>query len=231
MLIDEESRFITARKHPKLVLVTNHISEETLTLSASGMPDLKVPLSGYDSQSLDVQIWKDECFAYYCGKEAEQWFSHYLQCSVRLVHMPPESERLVDPEYSDSKRKVSFADGFPFLLISETSLADLNRRMKKSLEMARFRPNLVIQGCRPYEEDSWKSIRIGDILFQVVKPCSRCVITTIDPRDGSTTKEPLRTLAKYRASKGKVYFGQNLIHERGGTVAEGMEVEVIRHEN
>ena len=169
MLIDEEDRFITARKYPKLVLINSQISVDTLTLSVSGMPDLKVPLSGYDSNALEVQIWKDACPAFNCGKEAEQWFSQYLNNSVRLVHMPPESRRLVDSHYSDGRRIVSFADGFPFLLISEASLADLNHRLKKSLEMERFRPNLVINGCQPYEEDSWKAIRIGDISFQISK--------------------------------------------------------------
>jgi uncharacterized protein YcbX len=227
MLIDEENIFITARKYPKLVLINNRISEDILTLSTYGMPDLKLPLSEYNSQPENVTVWRDECPAYYCGEEAEKWFSKYLNASVRLVHMPQESRRLVDPNYSDGERMVSFADGYPFLLISEASLVDLNRRLKKPLEMERFRPNLVIKGCQPYGEDSWKSIRIGEIPFQVSKPCSRCVITTIDPSDGTTTKEPLRTLATYRASQGKVNFGQNLIHEREGTVAVGMPVEVI----
>jgi uncharacterized protein YcbX len=176
---------------------------------------------------LPVKVWRDECPAYYCGEKAANWFSLFLNISARLVFMPSESRRLVDPHYSDGRQIVSFADGFPFLLISEASLGDLNRRLKKPLEMERFRPNLVVKGCQPYEEDSWKSIRIGDISFQVSKPCSRCVITTIDPSDGTTDKEPLRTLATYRATQGKVLFGQNLIHESEGTVEVGMEVEVV----
>ena len=228
MLIDEENKFITARKIPRMVLINTHIDQNMLVLSAPQMPDLKVPLTGDKSYLLQVTIWKDECPAYYCGDEAENWFSRYLNISARLVHMPSESHRLVDFHYSDGKRIVSFADGYPFLLISEASLADLNRRLKKPLEMERFRPNLVIKGCQPYEEDSWKSIRIGDISFQVSKPCSRCVITTIDPSDGTTDKEPLRTLATYRAAQGKVFFGQNLIHDKEGTVGVGLPVEVSK---
>jgi uncharacterized protein YcbX len=227
MLIDEENKFITARKYPRMILINTRIDKNILVLSAPGMPYLKVPLTGDGSRSLRVKVWKDECPAYYCGDEAENWFSQYLNIPTRLVHMPSESQRLVDPHYSDGRRIVSFADGFPFLLISEASLADLNRRLKKPLEMERFRPNLVIKGCQPYEEDSWKSIRIGDISFQVSKPCSRCVITTIDPSDGSTDKEPLRTLAIYRTTQGKVFFGQNLFHDKEGTVEVGMVLEVI----
>lgn len=226
MLIDEENKFITARKYPKMVLINNHVSEETLTLSAPGMPDLKLPLSGDQARPEHVIIWRDECPAYDCGEEPASWLTHYLNTPVRLVHMPLESRRLVDPDYSDGERIVSFADGYPFLLISEASLADLNSRLNRPLEMERFRPNLVVQGCRAYEEDSWKTIQIGDIPFQVAKPCSRCVITTVDPSDATTAKEPLRTLASYRMSQGQVFFGQNLIHEREGSVAVGMAVEV-----
>jgi uncharacterized protein YcbX len=141
--------------------------------------------------------------------------------------MPRESQRLVDPNYAGGNQIVSFADGYPFLLISEASLEDLNSRLKVPLEMERFRPNFVVQGCLPYQEDGWNFIRIGEIKFQIVKPCSRCVITTIDPVDGSTDREPLRTLAIYRHSEGKVYFGQNLIHESAGSVEVGMEVEIL----
>jgi len=228
MLIDAEDKFITARTFPKLVLVNSQISGEVLRLSAPGMRELSVPLSGVFKYGCSVQIWKDQCTAHYCGKEAERWFSRYLSIPVRLVYMPQESQRLVDRNYSDGGRIVSFADGYPFLLISEASLADLNRRLKTPLEMERFRPNLVIKGCRAYEEDCWKAIRIADILFLVAKPCSRCVITTIDPSQGTTSREPLRTLATYRASQGKVFFGQNLIHDKEGSIAVDMPVEVIR---
>ena len=227
MLIDEDNNFITARKFPRMVLIESHINQDTMVLTAPGMPDLKVSLSGYDTRSLGVRIWKDVCQAYYCGEEAEKWFSRCLNISARLVNMPPESRRLIDPNYSEGKHVVSFADGYPFLLISEDSLADLNRRLRTPLEMERFRPNLVVKGCTAYEEDSWKAIRIGDITFRFAKPCSRCVITTIDPSEGTPAKEPLRTLATYRASQGKVFFGQNLIHEAEGTVEVGMPVEVI----
>jgi uncharacterized protein YcbX len=227
MLVDEENKFISARKYTKLVLVKTHIAEDILTLSAPGMPTLQLSLSGYEARLETVSVWRDECPAYHCGDEAREWFSQYLNTPARLVYMPPQSRRLVDPNYSDGMNMVSFADGYPFLLISEASLVDLNHRLQKPLEMERFRPNLVIKGCQAYEEDNWKAIRIGDIVFRVVKPCFRCVITTIDPSNGSTAKEPLKTLATYRAEQGKVFFGQNLIHESEGFVKIGMKVKVL----
>jgi uncharacterized protein YcbX len=212
MLIDENNHFLSARKFNKMVLIQSQISKNNLTLSAPGMNNLSLPLLGISGPRLYVQIWKDECSAVYCGKEAQDWFSNFLGTSARLVYMPSDSRRRVDRKNTHGQKSVSFVDGYPFLLISEASLADLNTRLGTPLEMARFRPNLVIEGCQPYEEDTWKIIRVGAIRFQFVKPCSRCVITTIDTKTATAGKEPLRTLAAYRSNQGKVYFGQNLVH-------------------
>ncbi|UCF65846.1 MAG: MOSC domain-containing protein [bacterium] len=227
MLIDENNRFLSARKLHKLVLIQSQISETTLTLLAPGMSDFLLPLSDFWGPRLRVQIWNDECTAVYCGKEAQDWFSSFLGNSARLVFMPGDFKRRVDPTYTEGPKSISFTDGYPFLLISEASLADLNTRIGTRLEMARFRPNLVVEGCRSYEEDSWKIIRIGGIRFKIVKSCSRCVITTLDPKTAKAGKEPLRTLAGYRSNQGKVYFGQNLIHMEEGQISAGMPVEVL----
>jgi hypothetical protein len=142
--------------------------------------------------------------------------------------MPDHSNRPVDPDYTVGENQVSFSDGFPFLLISEASLNDLNKRLPESVAMMRFRPNLVVKNTEPFEEDFWKFIRIGDCELQVVKPCSRCVLTTVDPETGKFSgKEPLRTLATFRKENGKVLFGQNLLATKMGEMEVGMPVEII----
>jgi uncharacterized protein YcbX len=135
--------------------------------------------------------------------------------------------RPIKSRYQVNNEQVSFADGFPFLLISDASLADLNQRLEQPVPMNRFRPNLVVSGCEAFAEDGWQSIRIGSIGFRVVKPCDRCVITTVDQTQGIRGKEPLLTLAQYRRWDGKIWFGQNLIHEQLGMLKVGDSVEII----
>jgi len=142
--------------------------------------------------------------------------------------MPDHSKRPVDPDFTVDEKQVAFSDGFPLLLISEASLNELNSRLPESVAMKRFRPNLVVKDTEPYAEDSWKKIIIGECEFHVVKPCSRCILTTVDPETGEFSgKEPLRTLATYRKLNGKVMFGQNLIATKIGKLEVGMSVEII----
>jgi uncharacterized protein YcbX len=145
-----------------------------------------------------------------------------------MVFMPYHSNLPVDPDFAVDENQVAFSDGFPLLLISESSLSDLNNRLPESVAMKRFRPNLVVKNTKPYEEDSWKKIKIGECEFNVAKPCSRCVLTTVDPETGEFSgKEPLRTLATYRKHNGNVLFGQNLIGTKMGKLEVGMTVEII----
>jgi uncharacterized protein YcbX len=135
--------------------------------------------------------------------------------------MADQVVRPANPAFAPPGARVSFADGFPFLLISEESLADLNGRLAVPLPMNRFRPNLVVAGCEPYAEDGWKEIRIGDVKLRVVKPCERCLVTTTDQATGERGKEPLRTLATYRKVGNDVMFGQNVVHENTGELRVG----------
>jgi uncharacterized protein YcbX len=178
---------------------------------------------------MEVQVWQDRCRALLVDPAADAWLSEFLGRPVRLVWMPPETQRRVDPRYALSDDHTGFADGFPFLLISRASLDALNARLQTPVSMERFRPNLVVAGCPPHAEDQWQRLRIGDMEFRVAKPCSRCVIPTIDPDTGvrDPGAEPLRTLSAYRRHQGKVYFGQNLLHCGSGVLAEGMAVEVL----
>jgi hypothetical protein len=158
---------------------------------------------------------------------AHAWFSRYLGFDCRLVYMDEAAHRPVDPQYAPEGREVSFADGYPLLLTAEASLADLNARLDAPVPMNRFRPNLVVAGGMAFAEDGWSRVRIGAVPFQVVKPCARCVVTTIDPQTAAQGKEPLRTLSRFRRRQGKVFFGENLIPEQPGIVRVGDPVEVL----
>jgi uncharacterized protein YcbX len=175
-----------------------------------------------------ARVWDDLVEVSTFGDDVERWFSEFLGARCKLVHLPERSLRPVDPAYGAPGDQVGLADGFPFLLISEASLADLNARLEQPVPMNRFRPNLTVSGCEPFAEDDWKLVRIGQITFRVVKPCSRCSITTVDQRTAAKSKEPLRTLAQFRRVGTKVLFGQNLIHEETGIMRFNDPVEVIR---
>jgi len=226
MLVDENGRFLTQRQQPRMSLIDARVVDgDGLQLRAPGMPDLQV--RGASATRLEVTVWSDRVAAAPADPSCDAWFSEFLGIPCRLVRFPEDSQRAVDPAYALVDDEVGFADGFPFLLISQASLDDLNARLRVPVPMRRFRPNLVVSGCDPYAEDGWRRIRIGDISFRVAKPCSRCIIPTIDPQTGERDAEPLRTLMGYRKRDNKVYFGQNLLHDGVGRLAIGMPVEVI----
>ncbi len=217
MLVDADGKFITQRQYSKLALVDVDITAKQISLHAPGQTGLIVS-NAVGKKLMDVQIWSDQCKASVATNEANEWFSEYLSIRCLLVTMANNYQRAVNPDYrSSSNDIVSFADGYPFLLITEASLAALNRRMQEegspAVPMKRFRPNLVVKGADAHDEDRWKKIKIGDCVFDVVKPCSRCIIPTINTDTGDKAKEPMKTLLTYRKKDKKVYFGQNLIQE------------------
>ena len=228
MVIDDTGEFLTQREHHRMSLVRPHLTDDgLLELSAPGMPPLTVtPAIRHDR--VDVSIWNDRCVAIDEGPTVAEWLSAFLDVRCRLVRFPDDATRRVDPEYAGPNDQVGFADGFSFLLASCASLDDLNHRLASPLPMNRFRPNIVVSGGEPFEEDRWKSIRIDRITFAVVKPCARCVTTTVDQQTGEASREPLRTLATFRNVPGRgVMFGQNLIHDQRGVLRVGAEVAVL----
>jgi uncharacterized protein YcbX len=230
MLVDEDNKFITARQYPMLARLQTAISDAGLEVSVQGRESLRLPLQPEQAEQTRVVVWKDRCAALFAGSEADTWFSEYLGRPCRLVQMTDDLVRSVDRDYGRVGDEVSFADGFPLLLISEASLRDLNRRLDNAVSMRRFRPNLVVDGIEAYAEDSWRRIRIGGLEFDGVKNCSRCVFTTIDPDTGvpDPEREPLRTLGSYRRRpEGGVYFGQNLIPRECGTIHIGDCVDIL----
>jgi hypothetical protein len=174
-----------------------------------------------------VKVWDDVVQAISAGDESKIWFSEFLGSPCQLVFMPEESKRPIEPGYAQNGDIVSFADAFPLLLISQSSLDDLNSRLEKPVPMNRFRPNIVVKGCSPFDEDNWKRINIGGLVLRLAKACSRCVTTTVDQETGIQGKEPLATLSQYRKIDGEVHFGQNAVPESSGTLCIGDSVEII----
>jgi uncharacterized protein len=226
MIVDESGVFLSQRTHPRLALVTPSIRDQMLQLDAPGMPALHTPLDPRTAGTAIVRVWRDVCPAAWMGREAAEWFSEFLAVTCNLVHMPAEVVRPANPAFAPAGTRVSFADAYPFLLVSEESLADLNRRLEKPLPMNRFRPNLVVAGREAYAEDTWKDLEIGDLRLRVVKPCERCAVTTTDQATAERGQEPLRTLARYRKVNGDVMFGQNVVHEGTGRLRVGDPVTV-----
>ena len=221
MVVDDSGQFLSQRSHSRLALVVPSIRGDKLRVDGPGMPTLEVSLYPSAVVATSVAVWDDVCLASWVGESAADWFSDFLGCPCSLVHMAEDAVRPADPALAPAGSRVSFADGFPFLLISEESLADLNRRLTEPLPMNRFRPNLVVAGGEPYDEDLWTHFEIGGIRLRVVKPCGRCVVTTTDQTTGERGKEPLRTLATYRKRDGEVMFGQNVAHEGIGRLRVG----------
>jgi uncharacterized protein len=229
MLVDEHNRFVTGRQSPSLVRVAAEVrGDGGLALNAPGMPALQVSRPD-GSTRIETEVWGSTVCAAFAGQSAAEWFSRYLDRSVRLLYADEQMRRAPEAEYSLPGDQVAFADGYPLLLLSRAAADDLSMRVGRELGWRRFRPNLLIDGVPAHAEDRWKQIRIGAVLFDVVKPCTRCVFTTIDPDSGSAESdgEPLQTLKGYRRSPKGITFGQNLIARSGGVLHCGDRVEVI----
>lgn len=224
MIVDGEGHFLSQRSLPRMALIKTALTADTLLLSAPDMQTLSLPLEPATGDMVTSQIWHDQCDARCVSAVADQWLSQFLAIDCRLVYQTNDTIRHVDPVYGLTSDQVSFADGFPFLIISENSLLSLNNAMQIDLPMSRFRPNLVISGCAEYAEDSWREISIGGIDFRLPKPCSRCSVPTIDPETAKTGKEPLTTLNRLRKWNNKVYFGQNALHNQRGELSVGDRV-------
>lgn len=226
MLAGADGQFLSQRTHPCLALMQATVLEAGLRLEAPGMPPLEVPAPPPGAPRRRVQLWGsvlEAPVAEACGA----WLREALGTDAELVYMDEALRRPVDPDYAVGEAIVSFADGYPLLLTTTASLADLNARLDTPISMRRFRPNVVIEGAAPFEEDRWRRIRVGEVVLHVVKPCARCAVTTVDPETGAVGKEPLKTLATFRKWEGQVHFGQNIIPEAGGRMHVGDRVEVL----
>ena len=231
MLVDDTGECITQRIKHQLALINTQIIGDNLIISHrySTNKPLFIPIIQTALKKINVSIWDDQVESLHVSEDADNWFSEFLQQTCKLVYMPEDTLRPVDEQYSIKKDQVSFADSFPYLLIGQASLDDLNLRLKNPVPMNRFRPSIVISTTEPYIEDTWSKIRIGNIRFKVAKPCARCVLTTVDQETAKKGKEPLLTLSKYRTVNNKVLFGQNLLAINTGIIKLSDPVEIISY--
>ncbi|MGO3908234.1 YcbX family protein [Huaxiibacter chinensis] len=228
MVTEPDGTFITARQFPQMVRFTPAPLHDGLHLTAPDNSSAVVRFSDFSAVDAPTEVWGNHFTARVAPDEVNRWLSGFFSREVQLRWVGPELTRRVK-RYEAVP--LSFADGFPFLLTTEASLRNLQNRCKASVQMEQFRPNLVVAGTQPWEEDTWKVIRIGSVIFDVVKPCSRCIFTTISPEKGQKhpSGEPLSTLQSFRTAQdnGDVDFGQNLIPRSSGVVRVGDEVEVL----
>ena len=230
MLVDSNNTFITQRLFPQMIFITPSIVENHLIFmhKFKDIKSLRISLNEFPNKEIKVQIWDDECFALEYESEINNWFSAAIDFQCKLVYMPGTSYRKTSTKYFKESKNVSFADGYPYLIIGMESLNHLNKMLIKPVEMNQFRPNLVFEGGNKHDEDNWKEISIGFIRFAVVKPCARCVITTIDLKSGKKNKEPLSTLNTYRDFDKKIMFGQNAIALSHGILKIGEKINILK---
>jgi uncharacterized protein YcbX len=228
MVTTPQGDVLTQREYSRLAWVLPTRINDTLELCAPGFDSLQLGIQT-SGTPVSVNVWEHTGIqAIDQGEEAAQWFSDWLGADVRLVHMADGYKRLVNEKWAvHEDDHTSFSDGYPILIASEEGLADLNTRLESPVPMNRFRPNIVVKGCDPFAEDTWNRIRLGNVELAVVKPCARCVVTTIDKETLEQRKEPLKTLGRYRKHELGAIFGQNVIPLNEGNIQLGMTVEVL----
>lgn len=233
LLVDESGRFLSQREYPELALFRPEIIDSFLRITHRvNLESIDIPLRPVFSDAtskIEVTVWEDIVEAFEVNPNTSEWFSKFLGFPVRLVYMPDGSERKLDPDYAITGDEItSFSDAYPFLIIGQASLDDLNGRLEVKVPMNRFRPNFVFTNGEAFEEDNWREFKIGNVPFVGVKPCDRCVMTTVDQEKGVVSgKDPLKTLAQFRNFGNKVLFGQNLIGLGLGKVMVGDSVRVL----
>jgi len=227
MVVDESGIFISQRTSPKLAMVHTALDERFLFLSVPAKMPFMLALNTKGKKVL-ATIWKTTCMAYDMGDEVAAWLSDFIGKSCRLVFLPDESRRAVQEKYDpEQKHEMGFQDRLPLLVISEASLNDLTQRFGEKIRMNRFRPNIVVKTEKPYEEDTWKRIQIGDLTFRHVMPCIRCIIPAIDQETTEKNPSLLQTLGEFRKNEEGIVFGQLLIHEKIGSISCGDAISIV----
>jgi uncharacterized protein YcbX len=232
LIVDARNQFMTQRQQPHMALLQVSPAYNGFLLTHRQRPDLLplyIPFEATPERTLFVTIWDDMVFAWRGTPAADAWLTEALGQTCRLVYMSDMVMRATEPEHNPANQMVSFADAYPFLLAGEASLQELNTRLAEPVPMDRFRPNFVFSGGTPWQEDTWAEFQIGDVRFQVVRPCARCPVTTINQLTAQKSAEPLRTLATYRAAGNKVLFGQNVTGPGQGVVRLGDVITVHEH--
>lgn len=220
MIVDDRQQFVTQRSNPELALVATRFDGQEVIITIPGEGDFRL-LAGQESR--EVGIWRDRVEATFGVAGASEALSRFCGKNVYFVYMPDDVFRRVDPDRVPAYRRVSFADGYPLLVTNTASLEALNSKLDQPVEMRRFRPNVVISGASAWAEDQWLTLMIGDLPVSLVKPCSRCILTTVDPDTGvrDPDRQPLKTLSGFRRTPDGVIFGANGIHNTRGTLSVG----------
>jgi uncharacterized protein len=230
MLVDEQNMFLTQRTHPQMALLQVGENSNGIFVFHKQHPlqSITVPFAMEYPKKISVTIWEDVCEALEADEEVNDWFSDMLHINCKLVYMPDDTRRMVDKKYAANNEITSFSDAYPILMIGQASLDNLNEKLTEALPMNRFRPNIVFTGGHAHIEDEMAAFKIEEINFFGVKPCSRCVMTTIDQETAAAGKEPLKTLAGYRTKNNKIYFGQNILLQQLGEIKIGDEIRIIK---
>jgi uncharacterized protein len=227
MLVDDNNNFLTQRVFPQMALLKVLLNEDGLLVQHKKHEgNILVPLEAMGNE-YKVKVWSDVCKAIEVNDQVSEWFCDMLSMKCKLVYMPNQTRRRVDSRYASNKEITSFSDAYPFMVIGQSSLDDLNTRLKETVSINRFRPSIVFTGGAPYEEDELAHFSINKINFYGVKLCARCVVTTINQDEATKGNEPLYTLSTYRKRNNKIYFGQNLVHSGEGTITIGDSIELI----
>ena len=226
MLVDEHGLFLSQRKLPRMVLIEPRFEGSDLVVMAPGMSPLVIPRWSGEGEWIPVQIWRDRLELPHPDQDYSNWFSSFLGQRCRLVFLPDEITRHVEAPFDDPKWRVSLADGYPLLIVTQASLDVLNAKLSSPIGIERFRPNLVVAGATPHAEDSWTHLQIGSVRLAIVKPCARCSTVLVDPISGEPGIEPLRTLAEYRRMPQRVMFAQNALVVTPGQLRTGTALEI-----
>lgn len=220
MLIDENGKFMSQRENAKMALFQTQISEKGISVTI-GSDTIAVPYATHEDPALKVSVWNSKLKAQEVKQSISEWFSDQLKMNIKLVAMTSVSsryKRLFKPPF---KTHVSFADGYPYLILGEKSLENLNDKLDTPVKIDRFRANIIVSSQEPHEEDDWEEIEVGTAQMKVIKPCARCNVVTINQKTAEAGKEPLKTLSTYRKNKNKIYFGANVIVLKEGKISVG----------
>ncbi len=229
MLVDEGGRFISLREERQLLhfVMEEHGQEWCIRYGDTSLLIPKILTSG---KEMTVTIWEDSVLAWEGEAQWSEWFSSVLGRTCKLVYMPPEGHRPVKSTWQLANEEVSFADGYPYLLVNDASLTALSEKTGKFMDARRFRPNLVFSGGAVYDEFTYREVAIGEVILNGLKPCIRCVVVTLDPETGEQSKEPLKTLAT-EAIEGNVVFGQHATIKRAGCLSIGDTVTILKRKD
>lgn len=223
MLVDESGTAITQRTHPHMALFRLTMDGEQLTVRINDEV-VQIPMAPTTGAELKANVWNDTITAIEPDVQLSAWFTKHMRTNCKLLFFPENNPRPVDGTYDDKGNHVSLADAFPFLIIGQSSLDELNRRLAEPVSMRRFRPNIVFGGGAPFDEDTWSEFRIGPGKFKAVKACARCILTTVDPDTGIKGPEPLKTLATFRKQNNNILFGQNVLAVKASEINVGDEI-------